>query len=960
MQEYAARTFVEETLMSIPFSFRSGATTRVSAYVAAALATFGAGAAAPTQAQEADSLEQVIITGSRIARTEVESSVPVQVVTAEVLESQGSQNIVDVLQELPSFGTAGFSRANSNFAVSGNGVSTLNLRNAGDQRTLVLINGRRAVAGIGGSSSVDVNNIPTALIEGIEIITGGASAVYGSEAVAGVVNFRLKDDFEGFEFRGQSGQTSESDNDRYMGSLTAGFNLGERGNITANLTWDKDVGLRSRNRAISAVDRPTRSGFPPQGRFFADSQWTYDSNNTLINWRGNNVDGFNRNAERYIAVPLERMLLTTLGTYDITDNVELFFEGSYADTKSRSRLEPLATANDDARLPNGDPYAGLTLDNPFIPAAIRAEMIAGGITELSFFKRLNGVFDRSNRNDREFERVVLGVRGTVFEDWTWDVYVNASKTSDFTFSETGLRDRYFFALDAIADPMTGAPICRDATARAAGCQPFNPFGFNSASAGAAAYLTNNGRALDTYRATIEQKVAAANLVGELWELPGGALKIATGIEHRREDSAELFSADTQAGNTLGNALSNTEGDYSVTEAYLEAILPLIESLDLELAGRAGDYTTVGNVFSWKAGLTWAPIDDLRLRGVYSVATRAPNIGELFAGANQTFPPGLVDPCDGIGATTAPAGTSAAVASYCRAQPGFAANIAANMGVFFSDPNFDVQSYQGFDFSNSSLGEETAKTLTVGLVWTPEALPRFQLTLDWFNIEIEDAINLVPRQFIIDQCAQSGGASELCNFITREPANPVRARSPGTLYNIDSEQRNAAVIETAGVDLSAKWAHTLTNGHTFNVGLNYTYLDKLNLQPIAGEPVEANKGELNGDGRLGAGFEHRANLNLGYEIGGFKATWRLNYQSSIVDTLPDTLPIGAYVYNDMQVRYNWGDDDKYGVYFGVDNVFDKKPPLVEQNFASNITGTETAAESYDPIGRFMYVGLEFKF
>lgn len=946
--------------MSIPFPLRSGAATRVSVYVAAVLATFGAGAAAPSQAQEADGLEQVIITGSRIARTEVESSVPVQVVTAELLDSQGSQNVADILAELPSFGTAGFSRANSNFLTSGNGVSTLNLRNAGDQRTLVLINGRRVVAGIGGSSSVDINNIPTDLIDGIEIITGGASAVYGSEAVAGVVNFRLKNDFQGFEFRGQSGQTTESDTDRYMGSLTAGFNLGERGNITANLTWDKDVGLRSKNRAISANDRPFRSGFPPQGRFFAASQWTFDSNNNLINWRGNAIDGFNRNAERYIAVPLERMLLTALGNYQLTDNIEVFFEGSYADTKSRSRLEPLATANDDARTPTGDPYAGLTLDNPFIPAAIRDEMIDNGINNLQFFKRMNGVFDRSNRNDREFERVVLGVRGTVFEDWKWDVYVNASKTTDFTFSETGLRDRYFFALDAIADPMTGAPICRDAAARAAGCQPFNPFGFNSVSAAAAAYLTNNGQALDTYRATIEQKVAAANLVGELWELPAGAIKIAAGLEHRREDSAEKYSAETQAGNTLGNALSNTEGDYSVTEAYLEGIVPVFDSLDLELAGRVGDYTTVGDVFSWKAGLIWQAMDGLRFRGVYSVATRAPNIGELFLGPSQTFPSGLVDPCVGVGATTAPPGTSAAVASYCRALPGFAANIAANMGVFFEDPNRDNQSIQGFDRGNPLLNEETAKTLTLGLVWTPEALPGLQVTLDWFDIEIDDGIANVPRQFIIDQCAESGGTSDLCSFITREPANPVRARGPGTLYNIDSGPVNAAVIETAGVDLGARWSYTFKNGHKFNTSLNYTYLDKLNLQPLAGAPVEVNKGQLNGDGRLGAGFEHRANLNLGYQIGGFKATWRLNYQSSIVDTLPDVLPIGAYVYNDMQVRYTWGDDDKYGIYFGVDNVFDKKPPLVEQNFASNITGTETAAESYDPIGRFMYVGLEFKF
>lgn len=941
----------------------SGTATRVASYVAAALCTFGAGTAAQAQqpGAEADGLDTVIVTGSRIARTELESSVPVQVVSAEVIQSQGSQNIVDILQELPSFGTAGFSRANSNFSVFGNGVSTLNLRNAGDNRTLVLINGRRVVAGIGGSSSVDVNNIPTDLVSDVQIITGGASAVYGSEAIAGVVNFVLKSDFEGIKFRGQTGQTSQSDTERTLGSLTAGFNLGDRGNITANLTWDKDAGLRSKNREISAVDRPFRSGFVPQGRFFVDggSQWTYDSNNNLIVWRGSNVDGFNRNGERYIAVPVERLLLTTLGRYDLTDNLELFFEGSYSDVKSRSRLEPLATDNSDAIDPaTGDPYEGLTLDNPFIPAAVRADMIANGDTTLAFFKRMNGVFDRSNRNDREFYRAVLGVRGTLFDDWNWDLYANTSRTNDYTFSETGLRDRYFFALDVIADPMTGQPICRDAAARAAGCAPFNPFGFNSVSSAAAAYLTNNGQALDTYRATIDQSVVAANIVGEAFNLPAGPIKIAAGIERRQEKSSEEFSPETQAGNTLGNALTNTVGKYSVTEAYLETIVPLLsgeQSLDFEAAARVGDYSTVGEVFSWKGGLTWAPIDTLRLRAVYANATRAPNIGELFAGQSQTFPTGLVDPCEGVTATS-----TGTIDAYCRSLPGFAQNIAANMGVFTYDPNRDIQSIQGFDGGNPNLGEETAKTLTAGFVWTPDSLPRFQLSVDYFNIEIEDAIQLVPRQFIINQCVNSLGTSDLCAFITREPANPVRPRSPGTIWQVNSGPVNAASIETAGIDVATKWAHTLENGHTFSVGLNYTYLDKLTLQPLPGEPVEDNKGQLNGDGRLGAGFDHRANLNLGYQVGGFKATWRTNYQSSIVDTLPDTLPIGAYFYHDMQLRYSWGEDSKYAAYFGIDNVFDKKPPLVEQNFASNITGTETAAESYDPIGRFLYAGFEFRF
>jgi iron complex outermembrane recepter protein len=925
---------------------------------------------AQEQAGDAEELTEVIVTGSRIARAEIDSSVPVQVVTADALDAQGSQNVVDVLQEMPSFGTSGFSRANSNFAVFGNGVSTLNLRNAGDQRTLVLINGRRAVSGIGGSSTVDINNIPTDLIKDVQIITGGASAVYGSEAIAGVVNFVLDDELDGVSFRGQAGQTSESDNERYLFAMTAGTGIGERGHIVANLQWDKDAGLRSKNRKISANDVPFRSGYVPQGRFFSDnsSDWTYNSSNTLINWRGSAIDGFNRNAERYISVPVERNLLTVLAKYDFTDDVEGFFEGSHSSVKSNSRLEPLATDNSDAQLPDGTVLAGLTLDNPFIPTAIRNEMQEAEDSTLYFFKRMNGVFDRSNRNEREYQRFVAGLRGTVAE-WDWDLYLNASKTVDNTSSETGYRDRYYYALDAIANPAGGAPICRDAAARANGCVPFNPFGFNSVSAAAAAYLTNNGEARDTYQSVIQQKIAAGNIVGELFNLPAGRIKVAAGFEHREEKSAETFSADTQAGNTLGNALTNTVGRYTVNEVYLEAVVPLLadaplaKSLDLETAVRSGHYSTVGNVLSWKGGLTWAPIESLRLRAVYASATRAPNIGELYAGQSQTFPTGLTDPCEGVTATS-----SGAIDAYCRSLPGALTNIASNGGVFSYDDNRDRQSIEGFDGGNANLNEETAKTITAGIVWTPEFAPRLSVSVDWFNIKIKDAIALVPRQFIIDQCVTSLGTSDLCSFITREGATTARPRTPGTIWQVNSGPVNAAAIETTGVDLAARWAYTRDNGHLFNVSLAYTYLDKLTLQPLAGQPVEDNLGQLNGDGRLGAGFQHRANLSLGYQIAAWKATWRVGYQSAIKDTLDENGPllsaadntVPAYFYHDMQVRYAFGEDERYNAYVGVDNVFDKTPPSINQNGASNITGTETAAESYDPIGRFIYAGFEFKF
>jgi outer membrane receptor protein involved in Fe transport len=263
----------------------------------------------------------------------------------------------------------------SNFLTSSNGVSTLNLRNMEDQRTLVLINGRRVVSGVDGTSTVDVNNIPTDLIESVQVLTGGASAVYGSEAVAGVVNFILKDDYEGLNFRGQTGGSTEGDAERHMFSLTGGLNIGDRGNVTANVQYDRDFGLRSRDRAISANDIPARSSLPPQGRFPLDgTNWTFGPDNVL--------KGHFRHAGRRLQPQRralssqrrsKRTLVTVLGNYHLTDSVRLFAEGGYSKMKSNSSLEPLATTNADAQLPDGTILPGLSRDNPFIPAPILAQ-----------------------------------------------------------------------------------------------------------------------------------------------------------------------------------------------------------------------------------------------------------------------------------------------------------------------------------------------------------------------------------------------------------------------------------------------------------------------------------------------------------------------------------------------------------------------------------------------------------
>jgi iron complex outermembrane receptor protein len=956
--------------MSMPMSLRRAVRCALFAGSVSVVSATLSFAAAPEE-----DITEVVVTGSRIARPDIEASTPVQIINAEAIAEQGAPNVADILQELPSVGTPGLARSNSNFLTSSNGVSTINLRNMDDKRTLVLVNGRRVVSGVGGTSTVDVNNIPTDLIDNVQVLTGGASAAYGSEAIAGVVNFTLKQNFEGVGLRAQSGLTSENDRKQNLVSLTFGQNIAERGNVTFNIQYDKDDGLRSRERALSANDRPARSVYVPQGYFFPNSlnegeddyygaDWTYNSANELQEGFTTAVDGFNRNAERYIAVPLERKIYTLLAHYDITERTQVFFEGGYTDMDSNSSLEPLATDNSDAVLPDGTTSAGLTIDNPFIPAEIRADMLAANAETLTVIKRMNGVFDRSNVNTRDFRRFVVGFKGEVFDDWKWDVFYNHSQTKEYTASETALRDRYYYALDAVAGP-GGTVICRDAAARANGCVPFDPFGFNSVSPESAAYITNNGQ-LDTYKARVEQKQVAANITGSVFSLPAGDLMMAAGLERRWEESAEVYSADTQAGNTMGNALSNTFGDYTVNEAYVETIVPILkdlpaaQSLEFEAAGRFGDYSTVGNVFSWKAGLNWAPIQDVRFRAVYSVATRAPNIQELYQGANQTFPTGLTDPCNGTTATSA-----GAAAAYCRSLPGVAQQIAQN-GVFAYSQR-DLQSIEGEDRGNPNVAEEEAQTWTVGLVFTPTFAPNFTASIDWFQIQIDDAITLIPRQFAIDQCVATAGASPYCALEVREAPGTPRPRTPGTIYQINANFINAASIKTKGVDLAGAYSFNFASNQRLRFTLNYTYLDELTLEPLAGEEPQNNVGQLDGTGRLGAGFEHRANGAITYGIGNFSAQWRANYLSKMEDTIGQTVPaliplneIGSYVYHDLQLRLELGADQQYGLYLGIDNVFDKQPPLINQLMASQITGTETAADTYDPIGRFIYGGVQLKF
>jgi iron complex outermembrane recepter protein len=588
---------------------------------------------APVHAQEAateDKADEIVVTGSRIARPDLSESVPVAIVTSQAIADSGAGNVQDVLADLPAVGQ-NISRTSSNFATSGNGQATVNLRNLGSSRTLVLVNGRRFVAGIPGTSTVDLNTIPTDLIKQVEVVTGGASAVYGSEAIAGVVNFVLDDKFEGLKARLQGTISDKGDAGRQYASLTAGKSFADgAGHVLLYGQYENDAGLRSRNRSFSARDIPNRSSFAAQGLFSLDGSFapgpdtfTFDGLGNVKNYEGANTDGYNRNSDRYLGVPVERFLFSGSAHYDFSDSVTAYLEGQYAKTKSNSGLEPLAVSNDDLPDNAGGTYAGIPITNPFIPTAIRNAMVAAGVTELPFRRRSVDIFNRSNKNDRDTWRVVAGLRGDIGAKMKWDVYYTHGETKDKTSSGTILGPQYRNALNAVAG--VGGPVCSinvdaDLTNNDAACVPINIFGANTVSAAAAAYVTNNGQQ-STYDARVKQDVLSASVTGELFDLPGGALAFAVGGEYRKEKSVEDYDTATNLGLTLGNQLSDTRGKYDVKEGFVELVAPILSDrpffhyLGLEGAVRYADYSTVGGVFSWKAGGEWAPSPDIRFRGI---------------------------------------------------------------------------------------------------------------------------------------------------------------------------------------------------------------------------------------------------------------------------------------------------------------------------------------------------------
>ena len=960
---------------------------------------------------------EIIVTGSRLASPTLTAATPLQVIDAKTIQATGASNIQDVLDQNPTVSTPTLSRTNSNFLTSSVGVATVDLRNLGTARTLVLVNGVRFVSGVPTDTAVDLNSIPTGFIDHVDVQSGGTSAIYGSDAVAGVVNIIYKKNFQGVEGNVQAGVSEKGDDHSRQANLTMGSNFADdKGNVMIFAGYARDGTVRSADRARSAIDqisigggitgdindlfdvqRPFFSSFAPQGTyFFGDgSRRTLDANGNVIPVNTNGTGGaaptgFNRSAFRYIAVPVERYLLAMRGNYEIAPEANVYIDGTFAKSHAESVLEPfpIATAGTNGifqgnggffpieqRLPDGTLFV-----NPYIPAGLVArtsDVDGDGLRDISFSRRLTDIGNRGSVADRTTYRIVTGIKGDFAEHWHYDLFFNYGRTDDNQTSSGQVNLASFRSALAVTQVAAGTAggvllpngitiACADINARAQGCVPANIFGANTLSPAAAAYL----RADSTRRAFAQQINTGLNVTGSLWDLWGaGPIGISGGAEYRKESGGTFYDALTQTGQNGGNALPNTSGSFDVVEGYGEARLPIltdkpfVKDLELRIAGRVAHYSTVGTVYTWNIGGEYAVNQDILFRVERARATRAPNIVELFQGPSQTFPTGIQDPC--VGVTAASTGV---LADTCRAAPGVNANIAANGS--FTQTQSDVQGISGFDSGNPKLKSERGDTLTAGVVITPKSidfLRNFSFTVDYARTKIKDAIVQTPRQFILNQCYVSGIQS-FCQFITRRPTS-TGVNSPGSIEFVNAGVTNSGGEQTSSIDVTANYRKSFDKWGKIDLNIAYTHLLTGYQIPLPGSDKDYFAGEVGSS-------KDRFTLNLNYQIAGVSFNYRGTYIGaaylddqfvlSLTEDNGDPVTnrhdprarIGAKYYSDLQASVDVG--DHFSFYAGVNNMFNVSPPPIYTGLPGDVTGSETDSGTYDAIGRRFYAGARLRF
>lgn len=848
------------------------------------------------------------------------------------------------------------------------------MRNLGSNRTLVLVNGRRWVGGTGLGGAVDLNTIPTAAVERIEVLKDGASTIYGSDAIAGVVNIILRQNFDGAEANAYFGQYDKGDGSREAYDFTIG-STGERFHATLGVGYVKEEPVWAGNRKISAV--PVYGAIPgtgnssttPEGRFAyygntgrVDSSGrpvfgalrpngsegyfiTDDGGSTYRNYTS--ADSYNHAPSNYLVTPQERTSVFADAGFSLTDNVRFKSTVTYNERKSEQILAAMPITLGRAAPGTNGANIVIDADNIYNNTGRDINYIQYRASETG------GRIYRQNVKTYAFNGAFEGdfEVGNRFFNWEAGMFYGKNDQTDITngfFNISALRN----ALGPSFIDATGVARCGTAGAVIDGCVPMNMLG--GAGSLTPEMINYAGfTAHDVYG--YEQKTYYGSIGGELFNLPGGPLAFSLGVEHREESGFDDPDALINSGDTTGNARTATSGGYDLDEAYLELAIPLLSDLpgaqllDFSVATRYSKYSNFGNTTNSKFGFRWKPITDLMIRGNWSEGFRAPSISELYSGVSDTFED-VRDPCAG---------------SYSGGSPNTSIPASCAGVAPYAQANSQIRTTVG---GNPDLGPETSTSKTLGFVYSPSWVSGLDISVDWWNIEIKNAIDTQTAQEMLDSCYVAG-ISSVCSLITREQT--------GEISNMLAVPNNIGRIEAEGFDFTVGYRLPDTAWGSFNFVWDSTYMTKYIVEKPLQEPEER-VGLYRGGSARDNNWRLRSNLIANWELGDFGSSVAMRYYSSQVENCtgsnlsdPRNIPllcsdpdrrtsagaaprnhIPSVTYTDLSAY--WKAPWNARVTIGINNAFDRDPPRSATTFANSFD------PQYEIPGRFYYMRYTQRF
>jgi len=927
-------------------------------------------------------IEEVVVTGSRIARSNFESASPIDVVTAEDLAASGVISIDEYLKRLPTF--SGW-QAGANINNGGDGGKFVDIRGLGFKRTLILVNGRRNLGSFIGSSSdigaVDLNTIPIPMIERIEVLKDGASAIYGSDALAGVINIITKDRFEGIEIQADASWGTENwDADTHSFSTLLGA-ANDRGGASLSMTYAKQKELLQGQRkwaedalwsqhqgdgvflsepggSSNSRQIDTDGFFDAGAAAIADGASFITDENSGLARPFTSDDVYNYAPVNALITPHERYQIAGQADYEFSDAVSIFGEASYTRRNSAQRLAPDASfsVTDFQNVPN----EFVPASNPFNPFGVCGQGGAGcpnsgplntlGISDqdVGVNRRFTESGGRRFTQSVDSFRMLGGLKGEVEDAFHWEISYIYSEGE--TVNETNFYHR-FDRWRIMTDPVACAtqPDCVAATGPENALNPFQPFG--GITDDELGYLMANSLK-DQYKNKMQN--FNINFGGDLWEMQGGSVGWSAGYEIRKESASFIPDEFLGGGLTTSGAQDPLEGKYKVDELYFEMLFPILagqsfaEALDIEAAVRHSDYNTAaGSTTNGKLGVNWAINNSFRVRSSYSTGFRAPNIVEQVAGQSTTFPI-VENPCEFYGIRT---DATDNIQSNCADQglpPDFGLGFQWQ-AAYFLNPDPEMQ-------------PEESTSWTAGVVWTPEFADGLRLSLDWWDYKIDEYIDAPDYNGVLANCldaedqdanAAAGGA---CSIFL----NGTSGLNFGGAVGDDAETffGNLGTVETAGLDWAVDYTTPVEWGpiNLLTVGWLGTYLDKyLETFPLSG--TQEMKGTAGDDDGFGVYPEWRWNSTVRVSGSNWTAGWDMFWLDSAVDLLrpaniTDAPKADSILYHNLMGSWTF----RQAVFsLGVENVGNEKPPRFHSAFNAN-----TAPGVYDVVGRKLWMRVAIAF